>query len=688
MSPEQVRGQRVDCTSDLFSLGCVTYEMITGKHPFLRTTKADTISAILHEDPAPMGGLRPNVSPSLNDLVLRCLEKRPRDRFHSAHDLGCSFQALGETGSWSGRVIRRRLLVTSQRLGAAAVGAVAVVIVLFGIRHMKTFFMPPAELPDLLHLGVVPFSVVAESEVLQPMADGIAAAIARDIARLEPYADGRLWVVEPERIFAGNLRSCEAIRKMFNTSVCLEGSFEQRSDVISLSLEVKDAATGAVISGEIIENPASNIALMQTEPAMVTAHLLSVGTPGEREGLLGKVPTNVTPAFVSALRGIGFLTSDAGPDGTMQAVTSLEDAVASDPLYVNAWVALGEGCRRRFHQTGQRSWLERGFEALDNALNLQPSASAYRVLSALHSSNEDRGAAVAALQNAVQLEPAGAESFQRLGKALRGDRRFSAAAKALQRAINLRPGYWIYHHDLASLYYSRGEYDSAANQWRRVTECAPLYDGGFANLGVANFQLDNMSLAKANLERAIELNPDTNANTYLTLGSLYFSDAQYADAAEMFEKALELNDSSYFTWGNLGFSLAYGLQPERAEQAFRRAVKLAEDALERVPDDAELLSDLAGYHAGLDNKSKSRDCLTKAIDLDPSDPRILATIGETYEDLGDRERALEWIAHAFAAGALPARFDNRPTLRSLISDPRYQALKAGTNQRAEPDSTL
>ncbi|RLE29699.1 MAG: hypothetical protein DRJ61_14085, partial [Acidobacteria bacterium] len=253
MSPEQVRGQEIDCSSDIFSLGCVTYEMVTGKHPFLRKTKADTMSAILHEDPEPMGNRRPSVSPALDEIVFRCLEKRPRDRFHSAHDLGCALHAIGDTRTWSGRAIKRRALVTTRHLVAAAVGAVVMIAAIFGIGHLRQPATAPPMLPELLHLGVVPFTVVGETAEDRSVADGLTADITRKISRLEPQSGGRLWVVEPERIFTNTLNSCQAIRKMFNVSVCLGGSYERRGDVHSLTLEITDAASGVLINKDIIK---------------------------------------------------------------------------------------------------------------------------------------------------------------------------------------------------------------------------------------------------------------------------------------------------------------------------------------------------------------------------------------------------------------------------------------------------
>lgn len=687
MSPEQARGQEIDCSSDIFSLGCVAYEMVTGKHPFLRKTKADTMAAILHQDPEPISAVRPSVSAALNEIVLRCLEKRPRDRFHSAHDLGCALQAIGDSRSWSGRAIKRRALVTTRHLVAASVGAVVMIAAIFGVGQLRQPAVPPPTLPETLHLGVVPFSVVGDQWNDQAVANGLAANIANGIVRLEPQLSGRLWVVEPKRSFATTLRDCPSIQKLFNVTVCLGGTYERRGDVLSLTLEITDAASGDLIIKEVIENSLSNVEVFQADPIMVTARLLSLDPPGEREGPPPSTPTNFPLAFTSTLRGTGLLISDPDLDTVVAAVASLEEAVATDPLYVEAWTALGDGYRHRYLETSEKSWLAKAFEAIDKALELRPGAEAYLGLSALHAANQDRAAEIEALEAAIKLEPSRADSYGRLALALEKDGRFDQAVAALHRAINLRPGYWVYHHDLADLYNSHGNYDAAAIHWRRVTECAPLYDGGYSNLGIAKFLLGDAASAQIYFERAIELNPDSNENSYLNLGSVYFDMARFADAAAMFEKAVELNDAAYYTWGNLGFSLVYSLQPDRAATAFRRGIDLAELELESRPDDSELLSDLAGYHAEIDNDDRSRAYLQKAIDLRPSDPAVLATIGETFEDLGDRDRALVWIGQAFSSGVKSTRFDNRPTLNSLIADPGYQALKTGTNQRVESDST-
>jgi serine/threonine protein kinase len=99
MSPEQVRGKAVDHRTDIFAFGAVLYEMLTGTRAFHRSTSAETMTAILNDDPPAISQLVPTTPPGLQRVVLRCLEKNPEQRFHSASDLAFALEALSESGS-------------------------------------------------------------------------------------------------------------------------------------------------------------------------------------------------------------------------------------------------------------------------------------------------------------------------------------------------------------------------------------------------------------------------------------------------------------------------------------------------------------------------------------------------------------------------------------------------------------
>ena len=94
MSPEQVRGERTDARSDIFSFGCVLYEMLAARRAFASTSRFETLDAVLKEHPPDLTSLRSDVSPSLNRVVRRCLEKAPESRFQSARDLVFALENL------------------------------------------------------------------------------------------------------------------------------------------------------------------------------------------------------------------------------------------------------------------------------------------------------------------------------------------------------------------------------------------------------------------------------------------------------------------------------------------------------------------------------------------------------------------------------------------------------------------
>jgi serine/threonine protein kinase/Tol biopolymer transport system component len=133
MAPEQVRGQEADGRADLFALGAILYEMLTGKRAFHKPTSAETMSAILHEDPASPSQLARSIPPALENVVYRCLEKSPEQRFHSASDLAFALEALSDprsTPSGFSSPNSRRLWTWIAVSGTAVAITIVVLIVL------------------------------------------------------------------------------------------------------------------------------------------------------------------------------------------------------------------------------------------------------------------------------------------------------------------------------------------------------------------------------------------------------------------------------------------------------------------------------------------------------------------------------------------------------------------------------
>src|SRR5206468_902868 len=129
MSPEQVRGQVIDHRSDIFAFGAILYEMVMGQRTFQRATEADTVSAILNEEPPPISQLSPDMPLGLERVIRRCLEKNPEQRFHSASDLAFALDALSDP-AWThtGTHAIPVELPKQRRLSTIAVGLILVLL--------------------------------------------------------------------------------------------------------------------------------------------------------------------------------------------------------------------------------------------------------------------------------------------------------------------------------------------------------------------------------------------------------------------------------------------------------------------------------------------------------------------------------------------------------------------------------
>ena len=135
MSPEQLEGRKVDARTDLFAVGVVLYEMVTGRRPFAGESRASVTAAILSSDPPPMSALQPVTPPALERVVSRCLAKNPDDRWQTARDLGWELKSIAEEGAHAANVVRERkrgAMLVGALIGAGLVAAVSVAALILG----------------------------------------------------------------------------------------------------------------------------------------------------------------------------------------------------------------------------------------------------------------------------------------------------------------------------------------------------------------------------------------------------------------------------------------------------------------------------------------------------------------------------------------------------------------------------
>jgi serine/threonine-protein kinase len=683
LSPEQARGEPADARSDIFSYGAMLYEALTGERAFRGSTPQETMRAILNRDPDSMVDIRPSIPPALELVVRRCLEKQPSERFESARDVAFALQAISTTGRTSPVVtMNLQRMARRRRIGAAVTAAVALVAA--AIITVQLTSRPPPPLPEKTHVQVMRFAAIGDDPELQQMADGLTETVTTGLREIEMAAPGRLWVVPRAMARKPDVATVDAAYRKFNITLGVKGRLARSGDTVTLTLEAVDPATGGALRSVEIRDDLSNLISFQGDLALQIAELIGVSDARRLAESPGAVETNISDALTGYLRGIGALRQATDAAGSDSAIDLLEAAVAADPLFTSARVALGEAYFRRYQMT-------RDDESLQHALRHAGSvpdddgnlAAALSLAGSAHRAARDWDAAAASLQRSLAVQPNDAETCIELGHTYRALDRPDDAQDEYYRAIYLRPGYWPANHWLAVLHYVEGDYEAAATEFRHVVESAPRSSFGYDNLAVVYDKLGLKAEALEALERSIELDPDGNPVAYLNLGKLYFDESRFGDAAAMFEKSIDIDPDDGLTWSNLAYSYASGADTSKTEDAARRAIELNRSDLDTSPGDAELLCRLAGLHALVGETEQGIELLEQAVAADPQNPIVIGNIAGTWEDLGERDRALEWVERAFEHGVLPSRFENRPLLRGLVADERYRELVIGRTAGVE-----
>ena len=667
MAPEQVRGETADARSDVFAVGCVLYEMLTGRRAFERATPAATLAAIMHEEPEPPGALVPDLPSSLARVVMRCLEKEPGERFQSAADVAFALRAA--EGSRGHPTIDRRGRWLTRRFAAAAVlGAAVVVAAGLTWRH---FAIGAPPLPEQKHVAVLSFESEGDQPELREAAAGVTEVVAQGLSLLEQESQGRLWFVMPREAAQLNARTAQEVLRTFNVTLALTGRLRQSGDRLSLDLALVDPDTMRQLTHTRIEDNASNLSSFQEEPVTRVARMLGIEVAPEVRARLAAQSTKLPEAFQSYIRGVGILADSPDDVALDRAIGLLETTTAKDPVFASGHVALAQAYLEKSESTGSQEWSDRALAEAERATAGRPSpGSAYRVLARVHLARGEATQQLAVLERAAQLIPSSPDILLDLAEANRVAGHLDDAERNLQRAVFLLPGYWPSHDQLARLYMAQGRYEAAATECREVIACAPEFTRGYNNLGTLLFYLGRNDEAREVFERSLAIAPSRSALS--NLGMLYFESARYADAARMFERAISEDDSRYLTWGNLAFAYRFSAAPAEAERCFRRAVELAEKEHVSSPHDLWVAVDLADYYAMLGDRARGRQLVGQVVTQGPSEPQLIAQVAEVFEDLGERERALEWVARALRSGVPSSRFENRPNLRELVADPRFR----------------
>ena len=671
MAPEVLLEGLPDGRADIFSLGVVLYEALTGKHPFASGSYVATTHRILHEKPAPIRIFNSKVSEALEETVNRALAKQAADRYQSARELLTDLRFVEQATSqpelilpsWAPPPLWKRILWP-------VFAALAVVAILAaGYQAVQRWWPKPVK-PT--YIAVLPFTPSSDAAQARAFSKGLSATLSFRLAQLTGHYP--VQVVPPSEITKEDIQNAEQARRSFGVNVVLEGSLRQSGKLTRISYSLVDAVTRQQLRGETITVATDDAFAIEDHLLESIVSQLGLALEARDKSALLAHSTGQPAAYDYYLRGRGYLQEYQKRESVENAIAVFRNALARDPNYALAYAGLGEAYWREYDFTQDSSLVNMASENCHRAVSLAENlAGGHVCLGLVYNGTGQYDKAVEELQRAIQLEPTSDDGYRGLGLAYQRLGKWDEAEQTYRRAIDLRPQYFGGYAWLGSFYYNRARYDDAARMFMELIAVAPDNRQGYSNLGAIYLNQGHYADAIPQFQRSVVLQPSTAA--YSNLATAYFFQRNYQEAARNYQQAVRLAGNSFVAWGNLAETYYWmPSEHERAVDAYQKAIALAEARLQVNPRDAEAISHLALFHAMLQHRGPALKYIGEALQVAPEDPEVQFKAAKVYIQLGMRAQALAAAEKAIAQGYLVYVLRDDPVFADLASDVQFQKL--------------
>ncbi|HEY1338380.1 MAG TPA: tetratricopeptide repeat protein, partial [Bryobacteraceae bacterium] len=271
---------------------------------------------------------------------------------------------------------------------------------------------------------------------------------------------------------------------------------------------------------------------------------------------------------------------------------------------------------------------------------------------------------------AADLAPGDSEAWRRLALCYDEAGRAEESAATYQRAIQAQPDYYRHYLGFGTFYLNRGEFARAEEQYRRVAAIAPGLSSGHMNLGLALMQEGKFPEAEKELLEGLRLRESRSA--FINVGALYYEEERFDEAARYFEKSLSFGAPGVVQYRDLGDAYRHLGKTRPANDAYGRALALAEDDIKRNPRKAGSHAALGLLAAFLHDRRRAEFEFSQALALEPENRVVIRDAAIGYEFLGDRDDALTALRKAPAH--LLEELNRQPDVKELQNDPRFRSM--------------
>jgi serine/threonine protein kinase/Tfp pilus assembly protein PilF len=648
MSPEQIRGEQIDCRSDIWSLGICFYEMITGKPPFEGDYEPALMYAILNDEPGQFPNLQPQRSMQIRSaelervqrVIRKCLEKRQDDRYQSMHEF---LLDLGATPTPDLHDVPQQVRQESRysapvRWSIGVVLVIAIVGVVFLLSRQFSSHQPELKRKSI---AVLPFKNLDDNREDEYFSDGMTEDV---ITRLSRFGD--LTVISRTSVmqYKNTTKSIPEIARELNVGTILEGSVRRSGDNVRIVSQLIDANTDTHIWSETYDRRLKDVFLIQGDVAQKIAQALkvtlrsdgSIPSPERKEG-------NIT-AYEYYLKGREYYYRFNKSDNEY-AVAQFKRALELEPSYAAALAGLADAYAQRVAKFGfSPAWVDSSIALSTKAVALDGDlAEAHKALALSYSGKGWHRKSAQAYAKSVELNPNYFTAVNNLGVEYLFMGEYDTALNWFKKSIPLNPTFAFLYYTVAGTYSNLEEYEKANAWFKKCLEIQPDFQYVHSGEAIGYLRQGNNQRAFNEAEQILKVTPNDIEGLTLAGWSKLFG-GNYVQSISYFEKAWLIDSINSYWYGtgrttNTAFGFIYKRlgQTDNAKKMFLRSRLLDQAQLEHQNEWYTIRYDLALISAQEGKKTEAYRWLREAFNLGWRD-YLLAERDPLLEDLrGDPE---------------------------------------------------
>ena len=655
LAPELIRGNRPSRASDVFALGVLLHQVLTGKRP---VESADGLN--LH--PAP--SLDATTAPELyRRSVCEFLSEDPVVRCRAFEQ----FRSTVESGRQSPRAWTRREMLAASGAAFCAVAGGA-----FWKRDSIADYMHP--LPVKRFVALLGWPPSADVKI-KPVLMGLIDSISSELARAEAYDRNLFLIPQQSPDDVKTTAQLNEVRESLGANLVLAASGTQSPRGLQIGLKVLDPSMRTLRSKDI-RVPLDHQFSLPQKAVHAAAELLNLTRyqPDDKRTAVG----TDNPEAYAAFQAAEALRKQENDSGLEPAIEKYKKATDLDPHYSLASAKLALAYCRLWALQHDLGALVLSRAAADAALALNPdSIAAHNARGYVMQETGDQQSAMREMKAALALDPVNTQTLIWQAQVYTDLNQWQAAEAGFRRALQLRPNHWLAHNELGALLQFQGRYTEALSEFRAASMVNPKNALALLNMGCMYLLLGRPEEASDRLRQSMKLKPDQTASA--TMSQVLRSQGKPALALHYAKEATTLDPHDSTTWLELGDCYS-ALRNHRAEarRVYAEGAQTQQENMQINPVNGPGWMLLALLEAKAGSAPEARLHIRRGDALPTADMDTQLYKARTFEQLGMRKDALDTLEACLKRGATRVQIDLMPEMASLKKDPMYQKIVNST----------